>query len=136
MIVSGNRPVVIVLLFLEDQLFDPCLSNPCENLGTCRAVRAYNESFLCQCSQPYEGLQCNSVYFCLISTELSHTLLKHKILLLSRVPKYVVCECVNVCMCVGTCVGVRTRACVSEWLCTPVCPRHVFNISMAQQASL
>ena len=51
----------IVVLFLGNRLFDPCLSNPCENSGTCRSIREYDMPFMCECSPPYRGHQCKGV---------------------------------------------------------------------------
>ncbi|KAG5448153.1 Protein crumbs 1, partial [Clonorchis sinensis] len=39
--------------------YDPCSTLPCQNGGECHAVGIYNESFRCNCTEPWTGHRCN-----------------------------------------------------------------------------
>ena len=64
---SSNTTLFTTSAYLTTTIFtttasvDPCLSSPCQNNGTCSSS---GQSFSCNCTQPYEGDNCEKFRPC------------------------------------------------------------------------
>ena len=50
----------VMYLFVHVVVYNPCLSNPCQNQGLCSNS---TEGFECTCSGNYEGITCSGRYY-------------------------------------------------------------------------
>ena len=52
--------VYVMYMFVHVVVYNPCLSNPCQNQGVCSNS---TEGFVCTCSGNYEGTTCSGRYY-------------------------------------------------------------------------